>query len=203
MGTDDAIIVFGNGALGDVTQVDNLRDRGGESGEHWGWHVGATVGAEAIKVLARMEYTDDVVLSSASETLDLPLRDLDDEALNQTQAWGSQPVWDRELELLREIKKVEPQVTAEIQMMQIGEAGLVSVPAEYFCRFGLDIKASSPFDLTFVVALANGCVGYVPTPQAFIGGGYEPRTARSSKLCPDAGDRIAAAAIRLLNHVGV
>ena len=203
MGTGDAIVVFGNGALGDVTQVDNLRDRGQESGEHWGWHVGTTVGAEVVKVLARMEYTDEVALSAASETIDLPLRDLDNEALNQTQAWGSQPVWERELELLREIKKVEPQVPAEVQMMQIGAAGLVSVPAEYFCRFGLDIKASSPFDRTFVVALANGCVGYVPTPQAFIGGGYEPRTARSSKLCPDAGDRIAAVAIRLLNRVGV
>ena len=101
--------------------------------------------------------------------------------------------------MLKEIKKVEPDVTAEIQMMRIGRAGLVAVPAEYFCYYGLEIKANSPFTPTFAVSLANGCVGYVPTPQAFVGGGYEPRTARSSKLCPDAGDRIAEAAIRLLN----
>ncbi len=199
MGADDAIVVFANGALADVTQVDNLRDRGREFGEHWGWHVGTTVGAEVVKVLARMEYADEVPLGCANEMLTLPLRDLDDVPSGQRQEWGKQDAWERELELLREMKVVEPDVPAEIQMMRIGPAGLVSVPAEYFCCYGLEIKAGSPFNPTFVVSLANGCVGYVPTLQAFVGGGYEPRTARSSKLCPDAGDRIAATAIRLLN----
>ena len=198
IGTDRAIIVFGNGASGDVTQVDNLRDRGQQSGEHWGWHVGTTVGAEVVKVLARMDYTTEVPLACATETLELPLRDLGDTSLNQAQSWGDQAVWARELELLKEIKESEPRVAAEVQMMRIGTAGLIAVPAEYFCQYGLDIQECSPFDPTFVVSLANGCVGYVPTPHAFVGGGYEPRTARSSKLCPDAGDRIAATAIQLL-----
>jgi hypothetical protein len=103
--------------------------------------------------------------------------------------------------LLKEIKEIEPKVTAEVQIMRIGSAGLIAVPAEYFCQYGLDIQECSPFDPTFIVSLANGCVGYVPTPQAFVGGGYEPRTARSSKLRPDAGDRITATAIRLLHDV--
>ena len=201
MRADHAIIVFGNGASGDVTQVDNLRDRGQQSGEHWGWHVGTTVGAEVIKVLARMDYTDEVTLACTSETLELPLRGLGDASLNQAQAWGDAAVWARELELLKEIKEIEPKVTAEVQMMRIGSAGLIAVPAEYFCQYGLDIQECSPFDPTFIVSLANGCVGYVPTPQAFVGGGYEPRTARSSKLRPDAGDRITATAIRLLHDV--
>ena len=201
MRADHAIIVFGNGASGDVTQVDNLRDRGQQSGEHWGWHVGTTVGAEVIKVLARMDYTDEVTLACTSETLELPLRGLGDASLNQAQAWGDAAVWARELELLKEIKEIEPKVTAEVQIMRIGSAGLIAVPAEYFCQYGLDIQECSPFDPTFIVSLANGCVGYVPTPQAFVGGGYEPRTARSSKLRPDAGDRITATAIRLLHDV--
>ena len=208
MRADHAIIVFGNGASGDVTQVDNLRDRpinrdqeGKPSGEHWGWHVGTTVGAEVVKVLARMDYTDEVTLACTTDILELPLRDLGDASLNQAQAWGDQAVWARELELLKEIKEVEPRVTAEVQMMRIGTTGLIAVPAEYFCQYGLDIQECSPLDPTFIVSLANGCVGYVPTPQAFVGGGYEPRTARSSKLCPDAGDRIAATAIRLLHDV--
>lgn len=156
------------------------------------------IGAEVIKVLARMDYTDEVPLGCTTETLELPLRDLNDASLNQAQSWGDQAVWTRELELLKEIKEIEPRVSTEVQMMQIGKAGLIAVPAEYFCQYGLNIQGCSPFDPTFIVSLANGCVGYVPTPQALVGGGYEPRTARSSKLCPDAGDRIAATAIRLL-----
>ena len=198
MKADHAIIVFGNGASGDVTQVDNLRDRGKQSGECWGWHVGTTIGAEVIKVLARMDYTDEVPLACATETLELPLRNLGDASLNQAQSWGDQAVWAENLNCSKKSRKLNRGSSAEVQMMQIGKAGLIAVPAEYFCQYGLDIQGCSPFDPTFVVSLANGCVGYVPTPQAFVGGGYEPRTARSSKLCPDAGDRIAATAIRLL-----
>ena len=74
MGAHGAIVVFANGASADVTQVDNLTDRESEFGAHWGWHVGATVGAEAVKVLARMDYTDEAPLGCANEMLTLPLR---------------------------------------------------------------------------------------------------------------------------------
>jgi hypothetical protein len=43
------------------------------------------------------------------------------------------------------------------------------------------------------VALANGCHGYVPTPEAFGGGGYETWLCRSSKLEPRAGDKLLLA----------
>jgi hypothetical protein len=52
-----------------------------------------------------------------------------------------------------------------------------------------------------VVSLANEWVGYVPTAQAFVGGGYEPRTARSSKLAPDAGQRLLETALKALGRV--
>ncbi|MCZ6676007.1 MAG: hypothetical protein O7E52_02030 [Candidatus Poribacteria bacterium] len=120
MGADDATVVFGNGASADVTQVNNLSDRDRESGEHWGWHVGTTVGAEVIKVLARMDYTDEVTLACDSQTLELPLRALDDAALNQAQAWGDEAVWARELELLQEIQHIEPQVAGLLRTTDIG-----------------------------------------------------------------------------------
>jgi hypothetical protein len=49
-----------------------------------------------------------------------------------------------------------------------------------------------------VVELANGICGYVGTQEAFLGGGYEVRTARCSYLAPEAGNRIADTAVRLL-----
>ncbi len=54
MGNEDAVVSFANGACGDVTQVNNLGTHEREFGERWGWHVGTTVGAEVIKILARM-----------------------------------------------------------------------------------------------------------------------------------------------------
>jgi len=82
--------------------------------------------------------------------------------------------------------------------MRIGNAAIAGNPAEYFCQFGINIKHSSPWKPTMVVELANGCCGYVGTNEAFLGGGYEVRTARCSYLAPGAGDQIANTSARLL-----
>jgi hypothetical protein len=90
----------------------------------------------------------------------------------------------------------------EIQVFRIGDVAFAAMPAEYFMEFGLRIKQNSPFKRTFVVSLANGWVGYVPTQTAFSRkGGHETTTALWSKMCHDAGDQMAAAALDLLREL--
>jgi hypothetical protein len=109
----------------------------------------------------------------------------------------------KELVLLDALIKKEPVVELEVQAVQIGPAVFVSNPAEYFCQFGLNIKQGSPFNYTFPVELANGCVGYVPTQEAFGpgGGGYETRLTSYSNLEIDAGDKMADAGIELTKQM--
>jgi len=92
-------------------------------------------------------------------------------------------------------------VNAEIDACRIGDYGFVTLPGEIFVEFGLDIKLKSPAKRTFVVELANGIVGYVPTKRAFAGGGYEQRTATSSKLDPVAGEMMVAVSRALLESM--
>jgi hypothetical protein len=203
----DIGVVFLNGACGDVTQVDNRSARPSEFGEAWSRRIGMTVGAEVLKMLARAEYSADIALGAATETLDLPIRDLaeSDEALVEREAPGSglgsggHEVYLREAGLVRAMKAVSPTVPVEVQALRIGPAAIVSNPTEYFCALGLAIKQASPWRPTFVSELSNGYAGYSPTAEAFQGGGYEVRTARSSFLAPGTGEQIVEASARTLN----
>jgi hypothetical protein len=205
----DAGVVFLNGACGDVTQVDNRNARPSEFGEAWCRRVGMTVGAEVLKVLARMEYSADVPLAVTSNHLSLPIRDLgasDDELLARERpatglGTGQEEIYRKEVGLLREIKANSPNVDVEVQAMRIGPAAIVSNPAEYFCALGLAIKKDAAWKPTMVVELANGYCGYVPTAAAFTEGGYERRTARSSFLDPTSGDEIVRASRDLLGKL--
>ena len=208
MGVDGGV-VFLNGACGDVTQVDNRNARPAEFGEAWSRRVGMTVGAEALKVLARMEYAADAPLAAASRHLALPIRDLaasDDELLARERpatglGTGHEEIYRNEAGLLRAIKLMSPTVDVEVQALRIGPAAIVSNPAEFFCALGLEIKKDSPWKPTLVAELANGYCGYVPTAAAFHEGGYEIRTARSSFLDPVSGGEIARASTDLLGKL--
>ncbi len=89
--------------------------------------------------------------------------------------------------------------TTPIQAFRIGDCGVVALTGEIFCQFGIDLKAASPLDPTFIIELANDYTGYVPTKIGHEHGGYETWLARSSYLAPDAGGQMVEAALQLLN----
>jgi hypothetical protein len=110
-------------------------------------------------------------------------------------------IYARERERVAEQRRQTPRLPCEAQAIRIGRLALTTNGAEYFCEYGLRIKKASPLKPTWVVSLANEWIGYVPTAQAFVGGGYEPRTARSSKMAIDTGQRLVEAALKVLGRV--
>ncbi|MDY7011401.1 MAG: hypothetical protein SVV80_11725 [Planctomycetota bacterium] len=89
----------------------------------------------------------------------------------------------------------------EIQVFRIGQVGVVAFPGEFFVEYALEIKSKSPAELTPVVGLSNGSAGYVPTPEAFEQGGYEPTSWRFGKLAPKAGNMCVQSATRQLEQL--
>lgn len=181
-------IIFINGACGDVTQVDNLReDEQVETGEFWAKRIGESIGCETYKMSLWAKPMGDYTLTVAQQTLQIPIRDLS-QTYRPTQGLGSeqQEIYDREIQLLQKMKEKSPYLPVEITAVRIGELAIVTNPTEMFCQIGLNIKASSPAKYTIVAELTNGYTGYCPTAEAFYEGGYEIVTARSSCMDPSA-----------------
>ena len=80
------------------------------------------------------------------------------------------------------LAELPERVSVPLQAMRIGDLGIAAVPCEVFAATGLEIKARSPLKPTFLIELANGYNGYLPTPEQHAWGGYETWPARSSYL---------------------
>jgi hypothetical protein len=204
----DCVVVFLNGASGDITQVDNQSPERYPDGERWAQIVGGKVGGEALKVLLTMEPGVLVPVAAKTKLLNIKRRPPSPEHVKESLAIvekdpvkGKEHEWTFAKEILlvdAKIKKT-PVVEVEVQAVQVGPAVFLTTPAEYFCRYGLEQKAKSGFPFTFPVSLANGCVGYVPTEDSFgdSGGGYETRLTSYSNLDITAGSQMRDAGIDL------
>jgi neutral ceramidase len=197
----DAVVVFLNGASGDITQVDNQNPFKQPDAERWAQLVGGKVGAEALKVLLTVEPGTLTPVEARTKVMPINKRGPDPErvkaSLEMVQkdpAKVDRTEWTfaKEIVLLDAKLQKEPAAEVEVQAVQVGPAVFVTTPAEYFCRYGLEQKARSGFPFTFPVSLANGCVGYVPTEDAFgpNGGGYETRLTSYSNLEIPAGSKM-------------
>jgi hypothetical protein len=207
-----ATVVFLAGAAGDVTQVDNLSPNAFPEAEAWARLVGGRVGAEALKMLVSMRPGPLGPVDARSRLLEIPKRRPSPQRVQRCREIvekGPQGVDPTQWTFAKEIVLLDAQLSkrttgeAEIQAIQIGPVVLLANPAEYFCQFGLEMKARSPFPFTFPVSLANGCVGYVPTEDAFgpHGGGYETRLTSYSNLEITAGKQMLAAALELAGQM--
>ncbi|MCE5310788.1 MAG: neutral/alkaline non-lysosomal ceramidase N-terminal domain-containing protein [Acidobacteriales bacterium] len=66
-------------------------------------------------------------------------------------------------------------VRVPVRLLRIDkDTAIWGAPVEMFSEIALNMRVKSPFRHTFYFGLTNGCLGYLPTKQAFADGGYEP-----------------------------
>lgn len=63
--------------------------------------------------------------------------------------------------------------TVPLQVIQLGDLAINTIPFEVFAETGLELKKRSSFAQSFTIGLANGHWGYLPTPEQHLKGGYE------------------------------
>ena len=170
--------------------------------------VGHAMADEAMAILDRIDHVDRVPLEMREMEIELGIRRPDaarlawargvlaDPSLKKPYRWT--PIYANETLLLSQYPAT---VTHKLQAVRVGSLGIGTIPCEVFAETGLAIKESSPLEQTFVIELANGYGGYLPTPEQHELGGYETWTARSSCLAVDAEPKIRRAVIDLLGQV--
>ena len=162
------------------------------------------VAREAHRVYRTLEFRDRVPLGVAQEEIKLGVRlpapaDVTRAEQILAEAKGAalktpEQVYARETVLMKDYPREVPVI---IQTMRIGDLGIAAIPCEVFVEIGLAIKDKSPFKPTFTIELANGCNGYLPTPEQHRLGGYETWRARSSYLEVNAAPRIIGTVMEL------
>jgi hypothetical protein len=76
-------------------------------------------------------------------------------------------------ERMLRMSDMPPRIEIPLQALRIGDLAIVTIPFEAFVDIGLELKAKSPFPETFVMSIANGAYGYLPTVAHHGLGGYE------------------------------
>ncbi|HEY2414116.1 MAG TPA: hypothetical protein VGI40_17860 [Pirellulaceae bacterium] len=197
--------MLSNGASGDVNNV-NRRQAPERSPP---WHKMQTVAEDLAHATARLcrdiQYRDSTTLSVATRALELAVRQPDEARLRWARS-VVEGIKDRNKMTRPQVYAAEAialaggpeRVSVPLQAMRIGELGIAAIPCEVFAETGLEIKHGSRLQPTFVIELANGYNGYLPTPHQHSLGGYETWPARSAYLEVEAAPKIRDRVLELL-----
>jgi hypothetical protein len=187
-----AVVLFANGACGDIDPWTNKRAWGSASYAEVE-QTGASLAASVVDALKSAQPLANPKLGAKTGTLVMPYEipsvdEIRQRIANykaQADALAGQPedfkdvvgevqmpnFWLRFYQGLldRLLNNQQPkQATAEIQMLRLSDdVALVGIPAEVYTEQGLAIRAASPYRHTLVVGYANGTFGYTPPPDEF------------------------------------
>ena len=207
-----ALCLFTNGATGNINHI-NIFDPQQRRGFYEAERLGTILGKKVLSIIPLTKPISVEELKIIREEIELPLRRIPDSEIEKARKLVqgrkiekislidglSEEVYAEQILTLGKIS--EKNLSSEIQVVSLGDIGLVSIPGELFVEYGLEIKKKSPFSHTFIIGYANDYVGYIPTSKAFKEGGYEVRTGAASKLDPKTGGIISKRVLEMLDKL--
>jgi hypothetical protein len=92
-----------------------------------------------------------------------------------------------------------PDVDIRLSVLKVGEIAFVGISGEVFTEIGMQVKANSPFDHTYIITHCNGSSGYLITDETYPLGGYEVQTTR---VMPGAEYKLVNTISNMLEEIG-
>ena len=182
-GEDDPpfVAMMANGTSGDINNINFRAPRPPKRPYEQMRYVAEDLAAKVHGALAKVAWQDRAALDARYRELDISWRTIGEELLRwaqETEARAAPVQGKVDLPLayagrVQRLAKASPQTKAPVQILRIGDVCIGTTPCETFAETGLEFKRRSPFARSFLVQLAHGYYGYMPTPRHFELGGYE------------------------------
>ncbi len=202
------VALMANGTSGDVNNINFRTPRPRQPAYAQMRFVAEDVANKVHAALAKVTWQDGALLAARYRELDLAWRKVEPELLawaRDTEAKATGTIGKASIATvyagrIQRLAQASPQTKAPVQAFRIGDICLGTSPCETFAETGLEFKKHSPFAQSFMVELANGYYGYMPTPRHFALGGYETWPA-TNYLEPQASVKVMAALLAMAKEL--
>ncbi len=175
------VAMMANGTSGDINNINFREPRGRKAPYEQMQFVGSDLADKVTAALSKVEWSKDAPLDARYRELDVKWRSIDEDLLKwarETEA-NAPRIGDKAVLPLAYAGRVQrlavasPETKLPVQLLRIGEVCIGTTPCETFAESGIEFRKKSPFGKSFMIELANGYYGYMPTPRHFELGGYE------------------------------
>ena len=191
---EQAITLFANGCCGDINHRLWRESCHPGEGEPKAIQMGRTYAGLAVAAVEVAEPMEGTGCGSKFEDLAIPYYTRDDTLMAEIEAMKQRD--DLEYFEKATIARFEgweydgKVADVPVQVMRFGDLIFVGLPGEVFTEWGVEIKHWSPAPWTIVVELANDALGYIPSTDQALRGGYGAKPILSRRLNADAGRQI-------------
>jgi hypothetical protein len=204
----DYVAIMSNGASGDINNIRFRAPRGRKEHLQRMKEVAKLVSDRVLSSHNKVIFRDDITLAMEQTLLTLKNRQPTARQIAYANAVLSDippdPLPSRAEAYAHRVLELATGPTEEeivLQALRLGDIGVASIPCEALCEIGLMLKAKSPLaQSTFIIELANGHNGYLPTPRQHALSGYETWMGTCT-LEITASEKIQRALLELLEKV--
>ncbi|MDH4408161.1 MAG: neutral/alkaline non-lysosomal ceramidase N-terminal domain-containing protein [Verrucomicrobiales bacterium] len=202
------VAMMANGTSGDLNNINFREPRGRKEPYEQMQFVADDLAAKVTAAVPALDWKSEAALDARYRELDVKWRAIPEELLawaRETEA-SAPRIGDKAVLPLayagrvQRLAKASPETKLPVQLLKIGDICLGTTPCETFAETGMEFREKNPFPKSFMVELANGYYGYMPTPRHFELGGYEtwPGT---NNLEPEASVKVMDALLEMATEV--
>lgn len=200
------VAMMANGTSGDINNINFRQPRGPKRPYEQMRYVAEDVASKVHQQIQKLEYRRDITLDARYREPTLAWRRPTQEqrewadatvAAGQKSASDLSYIYAKRFQKLAEFPETTP---VPVQVVRIGDVCMGTMPCEVFCEIGLEFKKRSALQPAFMVSLAHGYFGYLPTPAQHDLGGYETWLG-TNRLERDASDKLLAELLKMAGEV--